>query len=70
MLEITTRQFRLEEGEDVAGAAGVIRNLPGYISGTMHFYPEKVTADFAVKVICTIKTDRIVRRYRRSVFQR
>lgn len=53
MLEITTRQFKLEPGEFTLGElCKVFEKMPGYIPGSMTFYDgDKVRADFAVKVI-------------------
>jgi len=51
MIEIITRRFRLEEGEDLGRATNVIRHLPGYVNGTMHNQGYEIVADFEVKVI-------------------
>lgn len=53
MLEITTRRFRIEEdeGDDKYNISQFIRDMLGYLLGTMHFSDNEITADFAKKVM-------------------
>lgn len=58
MLEITTRQFRLEVDEKDglekilnASIFETIKSLPGYIPGSLRGFNGDYRADFAVKVI-------------------
>lgn len=54
MLEITTRQFRLEEDESNYDMKEFIKSLPGYMAGTLRYTgsnPTELTANFWVRVI-------------------
>ena len=52
MLEIITRKFRLEEGEDIVSSIDTIKRMPGYLSGTIQVINHtEIIADSYTKVM-------------------